>query len=194
MMRKLNRIAAFVAASFGTLVLMMGPASAAAPVITPNPIQVTTGQNKVTVDVTFTPTTKRIFVLQCFADGSDPNFDYASKCSNLSEYTQNVDQNPSGKFKFDVFRGPEPSGDETWGCFAAADPAPLGITKNTTCYLRLTTESEGNTTDQVFTPFTFAVSNPVIPEVPLAVMLPILALAVFGGGLYLQRRRRPATS
>lgn len=192
-MRDLKRATAVTASVIGTLIMLMGPAGAAT-TISPNPVSVTTAQKDVTVSVGWTqPTNKRLFFLQCYADASDPLFDYAAKCSNLSEITTNPVAATSGTLQFKLFRGAEPSGDETWGCFAQSDTPPAGITtKATTCFVRVTNDNENNTTDQQFAPFTFVVSNPVIPETPLAVMIPLVALAVIGGGLHLQRRRHSA--
>ena len=45
-----------------------------------------------------------------------------------------------------------------WGLFGAGETAPGGVTKYTTGYLRFTTGTPSNTTDQQFIPFTFSVS------------------------------------
>ncbi len=179
-------------------VLAVGPASAAV-TITPNPVPVTSTDTTKNVTVTYTGLTapaagRRVFVLQCKKPTTDPTFQTGFDCANLSEITLNPED--FGKpITFPVFRGPSPDGDADWGCFAPGDPTPAGISaagKLTTCYLRVTADAESNNTDQQSTPFTFTSSGTPapVPEANLAVLLPITALIVGGGVLFLQRRRR----
>ena len=167
----------------------------AATVITPNPVPVSTGQATVSVNVAWTqPTNQRLYFYECFEDASSPTFNYVTSCSNDSELVVNPSAPTSGNQTYTLFRGPEPTGDLTWGCFAPGDTAPAGITKHTTCYVRVTNLQPSNTTDQQFQAFTFTPLGAPVPEVPYAVVLPIAAIAVIGGGLLLQRRRHSATA
>jgi hypothetical protein len=98
----------------------------------------------------------RTFFLQCKKDPADPTFNYAIDCSNLSEITPNPLTDAFGTTPFQVFRGLEPSGDESWGCYAPGDVAPAGVTKYTDCWIRFTQGTENNTTDQVGVKIHFA--------------------------------------
>lgn len=183
-----SAIAVVVCASLATVV----PAGAAVS-ITPNPIPVSPGQTSADVTLNYSglPAFKRLFVLQCFKPHSDPTFSYLSDCSNLSEITVNPVDNPTGNgaLTIPVFRGPEPSTDVDWGCFAEGDTVPSGYTRYTTCYLRITADTASNNIDAQSVAFTFTEQDPVIPESPLTIALPILAAAVLGGGILINRRR-----
>lgn len=168
------------------------PAGAATS-ITPNPIPVSPGQTSANVTLTYSglPAMKRLFILQCFKPHTDPTFSYLSDCSNLSEVTVNPVDNPTGNgsIEIPVFRGAEPSEDVQWGCFAPGDSVPSGYTRYDTCYLRITADTASNNVDAQSSAFTFTAQDPVIPESPLTVALPLLAAAVIGGGILINRRR-----
>jgi hypothetical protein len=182
------------AATFGAM-FFFGSSAMAATVITPNPVPVSTGQTEVTVDVAWTQTSnQRLYFYQCFEDPSSPTFNYITSCSFNSELTVNPSAPTSGHQAFTLFRGAEPTGDLKWGCFAPGDTVPAGITKHETCYVRVTNLQPTNFTDQQFQAFTFTPLGAPVPEVPFAVVLPIAAVAVIGGGLVLQRRRQNATA
>jgi len=124
---------------------------------------VTVSASQATKNVQFSwnglPANKRGFITQCRKSNSDPTFVFEADCSNLSEIQINpVDQPGYGTVTFPVFHGAEPSGDADWGCFAASETAPSGITKLTTCYLRITVESESNKTDAQVRPITFTIT------------------------------------
>ena len=89
-----------------------------------------------------------------------------------------------------MFRGPDPSGDQPWGCFAADDVAPPGIEKFTTCYVRVTNNTLFNNTQAFDIPFTIVESGGVIPEAPVAILLPVIGALVLIGGFVLVRRRQ----
>ncbi len=176
---------------------MAAPALAATTVsIDQNPVPIPTSGTNTTVNVSWTglPAGTRVFITQCFKPVSDPTFDPFASCSNLSEVTVNPSDNPgSGTTSFPVFYGPEPSGDDSWGCFGAGDTAPSGIAKNTTCYIRVTDNAETNLTDQQSVAFTFGPSTPV-PESHLPIALPLVGVAVAGASLEVMRRRRTRTA
>ena len=95
---------------------------------------------------------KRLFVQQCFRAVTDPLF----QLGNCQPYTT---YNPlavsTAVVSTPITYGHEPSGDENWGCYKSTDTAPPGVTKYTTCYLRITDDTFTNVADQVSVPFTF---------------------------------------
>ena len=188
----MKKILAVLAAAT-TLLVFTGGSAMAATTVSPNPVPVSSGQLSVNVSVGWTqPANKRIFITQCYENSSSPTFDYNVSCSNDSELPINPANVTSGTTSFPLFRGQEPTGDIKWGCFAPGDTAPAGITKYTTCYIRVTNDTESNLTDQQFTSFTFSELGAPVPETRYAIALPIVAAAVAAGALVLQRRRRHA--
>lgn len=187
--RVLGSVAAVIVCSALAIAV---PASAAVSV-TPNPISVSPGQADASVTINYSglPANKRLFISQCRKPHSDPTFNFLDDCSNLSEVTINPVDNPTGNgsAEFTVFRGEEPSGDVTWGCYADSDTAASGFDKLTTCYLRITADTQSNNIDAQSAAFTFVEDDPVIPEAPLAIALPLLAAALLGGGIFINRRR-----
>ncbi len=100
---------------------------------------------------------RAVFIEQCWAPASTPGFNVSINCYKGGEDNVNPQSNPgSSKKEFRVFRGPEQSGDSDWGCFAPGDVAPPGITKYTTCYIRVTLDSFSNNADHLSIPFTLA--------------------------------------
>jgi hypothetical protein len=165
-------------------------AAGAAVVVTPNPIEVSPAQNNVTVPVAFAapPVNQATFVSQCKKDPADPTFSAILDCSNLSGII--INPNPTVlTLQFDVFRGQEQSGDELWGCFAQGDTVPAGIVPFYTCWIRVAYNAVANNGNDEFTPFTFNVTAGVVPEAPIAILLPLFGALVIGGGVFLQRRR-----
>jgi hypothetical protein len=194
-MKKPSAIAGVILAG---VILVATPALAAASTIAPNPVTVAASDTTKTVTVTYSgiPANKRLFLTVCYLPTTDSHFDPFASCSNLSEVTVNPSDNPgSGTVQFAVFHGAEPSGDDSWGCFGSGETAPAGITKNTTCYVRITDDSEINLTDQQSIPFTFDVGGtvtppPSVPESSLPIALPLLGVAAAGATLVAMRRRR----
>jgi hypothetical protein len=111
-----------------------------------NPITVADnpGTANVTVYWNGQAANKLIFVSVCRKSNSDATFTPALDCAPLSELNPNGTPSGSGSATLEVFRGPDPSGDLNWGCFAASDVAPAGIQKNTTCYVRVTNNVVSN--------------------------------------------------
>jgi hypothetical protein len=120
----------------------------------------------------------------------DPTFQPGQDCAPLSSQTANGNATGAGTISVDIFRGAEPSGDLTWGCFAAGDTAPAGITKSTTCYVRVTNDSLFNTNAAVDAPFTITESGGVIPEAPMTILLPTIGGLVAVAGFFFLRRRQ----
>lgn len=114
-----------------------------------NPVAVGLNQTKV-VGVAWKnqDPNKLVFVDLCRKSKSDPTFNVALDCGMLSTVTANGTALGVGAAgNFEVFRGEDPAGDSGWGCFAAGDTAPAGVQKNTTCFVRVTNDSQFNNDD-----------------------------------------------
>jgi PKD repeat protein len=90
---------------------------------------------------------KLIFANVCRKSITDPTFSVGFDCTLLSQVTSAPTATGSGWVDVPVFRGQADFGDSNWGCFAAADTAPGGVQKNTTCYIRVTNDTESNSND-----------------------------------------------
>ena len=196
-MAVLRKLMASAGAVVAVLALSAIPASAAGTgTVSPNPVSVTGGQTSATVTVNWSGLQNpghKLFITQCKKIESDPTFSFATDCSNLSEVPINASANPGGASSstFSVFRGENPDGDSGWGCFAAGDTIPAGVTSFTTCYIRVTEDAESNTSTDFSIPFTFAASSGgTLPETSMAVLLPLTAGGVILAGWLIQRRRR----
>jgi len=124
--------------------------------LVPNPIAIATvgGTANGTVYWNGQTPNKLMFISLCVKSISDATFSAALDCAPLSELNPNGTPSGNGSVTFEVFRGAEPSGDLNWGCFAAGDVAPAGITKATTCYVRVTNNNVNNkdaAVEQAFT-------------------------------------------
>lgn len=197
---------AVIGALFVAVFLGMTPAlAAAATVLTIDnatvPIPSAADNNLATVNLTYSglPTGKRLFFEQCFLPTTDPTFDPTASCSLFSEVTTDPGANTtgSGTLAFQVFHGKEPSGDDRWGCYATNETPPANVTAYNTCYIRVTDDSEANTTDQKSVAFSFAAGTggggnppPDVPESSLPIALPLVGVAVVGASLVAMRRRR----
>ena len=165
--------------------------------VTPNPIPVTSNQTDATVTVNWTGQAANtlMFVEVCGKSIADATFNVALDCSMLSELTPNGTADGSGSVQLNVFRGENPDGDSGWGCFADGDTAPAGVTKYTTCYVRVTNNVKTNKLDAAEQAFTFQVGGDVIPEAPLTALLPVVGGAVaLGAFFYLRRRSAPTAA
>ena len=176
------------------LSVSLAPAAGAQPSgsVNPNPVAFAPGQTEAPVTVNWSGQApgKLIYVDICKKLSSDPTFNPGQDCAPLSSINPNATATGSGTTQYNVFRGPDPSGDQPWGCFAAADQAPSGIQKFTTCYVRVTNDSLFNNSGAVDIPFTIVESGGVIPEAPVAVLLPVIGALVLIGGFVLVRRRQ----
>ena len=157
--------------ALATLALVIGtawtgvtPAGAAGGVtISPDPVPVAlNGATTATVRWTGQKPRTLIFVRLCNRSITDPTFNEALDCSLLSEVTPNGTPDGSGSVAVSVFRGPEPGGDNAWGCFAAGDVPPPGISASTTCFVRVTNNVVSNKDDDVEVPYTIA-NGPAAP-------------------------------
>lgn len=183
----------------GALVVIGAAASIAAPAgavttasATPNPIPVTADQTSATMTVSWTGAVSQqlMYVDICKKSTFDPTFDVSVDCSPLGSANPNGTASGSGTLAdYPVFRGADP-GEGAWGCFAPGDTAPAGIQKFTTCFVRVTDTSIFNSVNAKEVPFTFVVSDGVIPEAPLTILLPVVGTLAALGGFILVRRRQ----
>lgn len=113
--------------------------------VSPDPVPVPAG-GQVPVTVSWTGQAPRTLILIriCVTSSRAPGFDEALDCSLLSEVTPNGTPDGSGSAQVQVFRGPEPGGDNAWGCFAPGDAVPVGLIGSTTCYVRVTNNVVSN--------------------------------------------------
>ena len=163
--------------------------------VNPNPVAFAPGQTEAPVTVNWSgqAPNKLIYVDICKKLSSDPTFNPGQDCAPLSSTNPFATATGSGTTQYTVFRGPDPSGDQPWGCFAAADTAPAGIQKFTTCYVRVTNDSLFNNSAAADIPFTIVESGGVIPEAPVVILLPVIgALVLVGGFLFMRRQQAMA--
>jgi len=126
--------------------------------LVPNPIAVATlgGTANGTVYWNGQPANKLIFIDICRKSIEDASFDNALDCAPLSQLVRNGTSNGNGSATLKVFRGEEASGDLGWGCFKSTDTAPNGVTKYTTCYVRVANDNSSNFTGDVEQAFTIS--------------------------------------
>lgn len=176
----------------GVALAVSSPAGAASSVtVSPNPVPVTANQAVASVTVNWTglAPNKLVFVDICKKTISDASFNVSDDCGQFSGLTPNGTASGSGTVQLPVFRGQDPAG-EAWGCYAPGDTAPAGVTKYTTCYVRVTDDVVLNTDSDSQTALTFLVSDAVIPEAPLTILLPVVGTLAALGGFVLLRRRQ----
>ena len=169
---------------------MAAPAGASTVTVTPNPVTVTPNQTTANVTASWTGLTANTlgFVDICKKSITDPTFDVSADCGAYSQINPNGNPSGSNSAVLEVFRGQDPAG-EAWGCFAAGDTAPAGVTKYTTCYVRVTDNNMFNNDLDSETAFTFSVSSGDVPEAPLTILLPVLGTLAALGGFFLIRRQ-----
>ena len=125
--------------------------------VTPDPVPVGASDTSAKVTVAWQGQAPRtlIFVRVCRKPVSDPTFKDGIDCSLLSELTPNGTPDGDGSIELTLFRGENPDGGSGWGCFAPGDRAPAGVQANTTCYVRVTNDVDGNAEDARDAAFTF---------------------------------------
>lgn len=203
-----------------SLAVLAGPAAAAGNgSATPNPIPVpainpATGYSfktdATTVSWTAMQPNKPVYISICRRAQSDPEFgSFGNSCSAISEVIVSAafQTNGAGSKAIKVFRGENPDGDSGWGCYAAGDTAPAGVEKLTTCYVRLASDAQTDSTYAFTIPFTITddgspvstttttTPEPVIPESGspgTTIFLPLVAGGAALFGLGVQRRLRSA--
>jgi hypothetical protein len=191
------RILALMALLGAFVASFAAPAGALGSVtVNPNPVSFTTTQTEATATVNWTgqKPNKLMFISICKKSISDPTFTAALDCSALSELNPNGTPNGGGTAQLTVFRGENPDGDTGWGCFAEGDTAPQGVTKFTTCFVRVTNDSINNKDDATQTAFTLSVGGDVVPEAPLGVIIPVIGAVMVAGAFMVLRRRSSLAS
>ena len=132
-------------------VLAGDPVSASGPItVTPNPVPVANNSyTEVQVSWTGQAAGKLVFASVCVKSTTDPDFQVGLHCSPLAQVETNGTGDGSGSALLPVFRGPEPTTDLPWGCFAAGDPVPAGVLGATSCFVRVTNDLVLNSDDAV---------------------------------------------
>ena len=135
--------------------------------VSPNPVPIpaigasgfTYKTDAATVNWAAMNTGKPVYISICRRAQSDPQFvDFGTSCSAVSEIIVSAafQTNGAGSKAIKMFRGENPDGDSGWGCYAASDTAPAGVEKLTTCYVRIASDSESDTTYAQTLPFTIS--------------------------------------
>jgi hypothetical protein len=156
--------------------------------------------NPIYRDVTVSgfPAGTSIFLEVC--DGADPTvsgWDPTEHC-DLATSPSSI-PGPGGTFPandanrhFRPFKGESPQG--IFICLSPNDPVPpnpngLPVFRN--CQVRASTSNNNATADQAFLHITLpdATGGGEVPEVPFAVILPLGAVAIGGGYLFIRKRR-----
>ncbi|MEI7887199.1 MAG: hypothetical protein WCJ04_07385 [Actinomycetes bacterium] len=153
--------------SLGTAALLFGVSNASAESsvsVTPDSISVTAEQSVALVQVRWSGLESRqlVFVDICKKSISDSSFTVAEDCGAYSGLTPNGSAAGDGSAELEVFRGQDPAG-EAWGCYAEADTAPVGVTKYTICFVRVTDTVVLNVDNDSETPIRFEGSGRVDP-------------------------------
>ena len=132
-------------------VLAPRPAAASGSItVTPNPVPVAANSfTEVRVEWTGQVPGALVFASVCVKSTADPDFQVGLHCSPLAQVETNGSADGSGSALVPVFRGPEPTTDLPWGCFAPGDPVPAGVIGATQCYLRVTSDVVLNNDDAV---------------------------------------------
>jgi hypothetical protein len=188
--------AAIAAASVVGVLGMAGSAYAAgAFTITPN-----TGlTDQQTVQLSFSgfPANTLMFARQCRGTRVQiPTLSLTTDCGLYTEDTTvTSDANGAGVINYVVTKGQElnasGSANLPWSCVGAGDTVPAGVTKVTSCTVRLTDNTSANNNDEQFQTLSFADAAGVqVPESRYAVLLPLGGLAVLAGAFFVVRNRK----
>ena len=156
-----------VAAATVALALLVPALSAGAQSgvgVGPNPVVVSADQGTAVVEVSWSGLVpgQLVFVDICWRSVTDPAFSVSADCGQYSGVTPNGTADGAGGTMFEVFRGQDPAG-ESWGCYAPGDTPPAGVTKHTTCFIRVTDTVVLNLDNDSEVPFTFEGSDRVDP-------------------------------
>ena len=191
--------AAFVIVTTVVAVVMLGSAAYAAGSGTVTPNTGLTDQD-VTVAYSGMAPNGQAFISQCNNDqGTD--FDLLADCSFLSLKQGDIDASGNGSKVFPVKKNPTElaDGDVDWRCDASGTPTGQLDANNirvfSVCRIRVTDGDYATTTNAFFRDITFAGEpEPVVPEAPYAILLPLGAVAVAGAAFMVLRNRKPALS
>jgi hypothetical protein len=186
------------------VVLGFSSAAMAAGNYTPSSPLTPNAQGKATVTVNWTGMAQNqpVIIEQC--NNVNAGFELLNDCTFLSLILVNGTANGEGNTTFTVSKVQDGWEDlsRPWVCDPSGTPdgsGPLdaeGRQVFSTCRIRVTDESRETTTRQFFLPFQFGQGEPepepVVPEAPFAVLLPLGAVAVAGGAFFVLRNRKPA--
>lgn len=181
---RLNRTTAVV----GTALLVGGLASGAQAAGSLSKTVLNPAGETITVNFSgLSPSDGVVFVQQCNKDGNAPGvvFNPGIDCSQATGLNPSIPSSGAGSTPFAVFAGIEPNLEE-WSC---GNTVTAGIPNSSTCFVRLAPGVKSNVSTDEFFAFTYG-TDPVIPEVPLNVLLPVGAAAVLGAGLLINRKRQ----
>jgi hypothetical protein len=129
-----------------------------------------------------------VWIGQCDHDGNaNPPFNSSSDCSSFKSVNGTTSASGSGSMSFTAWTGDDPV-NGSWAC-GTSDSGTL--TPLSTCYIRVADATRASA-DDIFLPVTFTAVTlpPDVPEVPLNVLLPASAAALFGAGLLITRKRQ----
>jgi hypothetical protein len=200
---KLARLAAAAAIPFLSVIGLAGSASAAGSVVvSPNPVPAAGALNAVITGTGWTPG-DQLFISQCVdvaRQAGGAVFNPATDCEANTAAPGVDNANAAGAINenFDIVAGvvsPTTSGGQGFTC-NATNP----------CRIRISAGTFLDTANQAFAPITFEAGtgattttttvvgpNPVVPESPLPIMLPIGAAAVLGAGYMMLRKGRQSS-
>ena len=199
---KLARIVAAAAIPVLSIVGMAGAASAAGTiVVTPNPVPAAGAPAAAITGTGWTPG-DQLFISQCVdvarqAGGAVFNPQTDCEANTAAPGVDNANASGAINEEFDIVTGivsPTTSGGQGFVC-NATNP----------CRIRISAGTFLDTANQAFTPITFLAGtvvtttttipnpDPVVPESPLPIMLPIGAAAVLGAGYIMLRKGRNAS-
>jgi hypothetical protein len=198
----LKRTSKLVVAATTAIVAIMafGPAAYAAGTGSVTPSTNLTDGQSVSVSYSGMQANGQAFISECNNDqGTD--FDLFADCSFLSLTQGDIDASGNGSKNFTVKKNPTElaDGDVDWRCDASGTPTGQLDANNirvfSTCRIRVTDGDYGTTTNAFFRDISFASApDPVVPEAPLAVLLPLGAVAVAGAAFFVLRNRKPTLS
>ncbi len=169
-------------AAFGAAMALASAAPAFAGTGSVNPTVITTdGQN---VTVSWSGFANNVFVSQCSVSIADPFFTPSEHCETENALVGLP--GAGGSAQFSVFKGPRPL--LGFACGVTDDAVNNPVKP---CFIRITDISPESTSNDIEFALTFP-SDPVVPEVPYTILLPLAAAGALGAGLYLNRRRAAA--
>jgi hypothetical protein len=145
----------------------------------------------------WTPANTTVFVEQCDGTPSTtPGWDPTVNCDNATS-PAGVASNAAGQvsfpannpnFAFVPVQDSSPQG--FFNCLAPGEPDPgNGLPNWTNCQVRMSTTNFATTPGQDSF-ITLAFGSAVTPEAPYAILLPLGALGLLGGGYVISRKRR----
>lgn len=153
--------------------------------VTPN-TNVTDGQTLTVAWSGFTAG-QVVSISQCKKSIADPTFVATTDCEFDSANLANSDPSGGGSLTRPALVGVNANGD--WACLPVSAANP-GVPRFDTCYIRIAGNAFTDTSSDIEIPITFGSAPPVVPEAPVAVLLPLAALGILGGAYFVTRNRR----